>query len=164
MQQLKKMELPIQACPICSGTDISFVLNHNDFPGVGIWFCPKCNHWFAYPEPDAIELDRHYQETYREKRGRYFGEEYYALMQRRAKAQIRFIKGCLSKLGLPTRLKHWKALDWGCGIGALVASLHDEGADAVGYDSDSEAIAVGQKRWNANVQLGRCYDLSTLYK
>ncbi len=160
---MKKMQIAAQACPICSGQDISFVLNHNDFPGTGIWFCSPCDYWFVYPEPDVLELNRYYKETYGAKRSRYFGEEYYVLMERRAKAQLRFIKRCLSQSGMWSDLRGWKTIDWGCGVGALVASLQHAGADAVGYDSDSEAIAVGQRRWKANVQVNTSYDLSRFY-
>jgi len=150
------------ACPICSGQDTVFVSKHADFPDVGIWFCSPCNHWFGYPEPDIVEIDRYYKKRYGPRRRKYFGEEYYVLMERRAKAQMRFIEDCLSRSGKPGNLRGWRVIDWGCGVGALVAVLQRGGVDAVGYDSDFEAIKVGQKRWAANNTFSSSYDLSVL--
>jgi len=150
----------VPPCPICSSQNIGFVSKHNNFPDTGIWFCSLCNYWFGYPEPDGLELERYYDETYSPFRRRYFGEEYYVLMERRAQAQIRFISDCLSRSSISSSLRGWKIIDWGCGVGALVAALQHRGAEAVGYDSDFEAIDVGQKRWGANISVNSSYDLS----
>jgi 2-polyprenyl-3-methyl-5-hydroxy-6-metoxy-1,4-benzoquinol methylase len=64
---------------------------------------------------------------------------------------------------MPGNLRGWKTIDWGCGVGALVASLQHRGADAVGYDSDSEAIAVGRERWAANIHMSTSFDLSRFH-
>jgi len=54
----------------------------------------------------------------------------------------------------------WRIIDWGCGVGALVALLQQKGADVVGYDSDLEAIEVGQKQWSANISISSPCDFN----
>jgi SAM-dependent methyltransferase len=159
---MKSVGEALPPCPICSGQNTLFVSERADFPSTGIWFCSACNHWFSYPEPDGLELDRYYTQTYSPRRKIYFGEEYYVFMERRASAQIRFISDYLSQSGMLGSLRGWRIIDWGCGVGALVALLQRGGVDAVGYDSDLEAIEVGRKRWAANISVSSSYDLGVL--
>jgi 2-polyprenyl-3-methyl-5-hydroxy-6-metoxy-1,4-benzoquinol methylase len=140
-------------CPICGGSELFDVCAHGDFSGARLWWCPPCQHAFAAPEPSLSELDLYYKDTYSQQRRRYFGEEYCVLMERRARAQISFVQAALSDAGSTHALRAWRAIDWGCGVGALVAMLEKMGVNAVGYDSDSEAIAVGQARWRAHVEV-----------
>lgn len=141
-------------CPICRGSvrDISHVCQHPDFTGSDIYRCLECQHYFTYPEPNNDTLAIYYRDTYSNQRRQYFGEPYYVLMERRAKAQIQFIKQNLQPKEQITGLRNFKALDIGCGVGALTAYLHhQEGADSTGYDSDGKAIEVGRKRWKNNM-------------
>lgn len=150
-------------CPICSESHVVYTDNHLDFHGVHIYFCANCMHWFAHPEPDSALLDRYYLETYSQQRRRYFGEPYYVLMQRRAAAQVMFIKRHIGNRNTQcVPLRGWKVLDMGCGVGALIAALQREGADAIGYDSDPIAIEVGQSRWQANVHVSTSNELDSL--
>lgn len=57
-------------------------------------------------------------------------------------------------------LRGWRIIDWGCGVGELVALLQHKGADMVGYDSDLEAIEVGKKQWSANIGSSSLCDLN----
>jgi 2-polyprenyl-3-methyl-5-hydroxy-6-metoxy-1,4-benzoquinol methylase len=122
-----------------------------------------CRHWFGYPEPNILDLDRYYREIYSPRRKSYFGEEYYVFMERRAKAQSRFIEESLSRCAIPINMQQWRIMDWGCGIGALVAEFQHRGSDVIGYDSDLEAIEIGQKRWTANITLSSSHDLDVCH-
>ncbi|MBU0569071.1 class I SAM-dependent methyltransferase [bacterium] len=141
-------------CPICTERHVAYVSDHLDFPKAHIYFCTNCTHWFSSPEPDSLWLDTYYKETYSCQRRRYFGEKYYAIMQRRAAAHLEFIKQYLGMhRNRRVSLCRWKALDFGCGVGAMVAALQQKGADAIGYDSDPVAIDVGRSRWKANIHV-----------
>jgi len=138
-------------CPVCEKSNGKYVTTHMDFNESEIYFCLSCNHWFTYPEPGELKLNQYYNEIYSPQRRRYFGEEYNALMQRRAKAQKNFISNYLTNSEKHAMSHFWKILDWGCGVGALVALFQKAGANIVGYDSDKAAIEVGKRLWNANI-------------
>ena len=135
-------------CPICSENNLEYTSNHLDWENIKIYYCQSCNYWFTNPEPTEIELNQHYQSIYSEKRDNYFGDVYYDIMEKRAKAQIKFIKTYIEQ---NNHLSQWKAIDIGCGIGALVSSLEKETAFAIGYDSDRTAIKIGKSLWNSNI-------------
>lgn len=148
---MKNKNKVLAKCPICEKSNSKYITAHKDFHGTGIYFCISCNHWFTYPEPGELELDQYYKEAYSPQRRIYFGEEYYTLMQRRAKAQKKFISNFLAISEKHAMFHLWKIMDWGCGVGALVASFQKKGANIVGYDSDNTAIEVGKYRWEANI-------------
>lgn len=151
------------SCPICSLPDTVFVSEHADFPSSSIWYCSDCNHWFAHPEPNNDTLAIHYRVIYSKQRHQYFGEPYNLLMERRATAQIQFIKQHLLSKENVDGLRCFKTLDIGCGVGALTAHLQREGADSIGYDSDGLAIEIGRKRWNANIHINTADGLNNLH-
>jgi 2-polyprenyl-3-methyl-5-hydroxy-6-metoxy-1,4-benzoquinol methylase len=139
-------------CPICATRRVSFISDHLDFPAAGIYLCGDCQHWFVHPEPEQAWLDDYYKTVYGPQRRRWFGREYEALMQRRAKAQVSFVRRVLRTESVGTNgLTGWRILDPGCGIGALVAAFELEGARAAGYDSDPVAIEKSRNLWQAHV-------------
>jgi 2-polyprenyl-3-methyl-5-hydroxy-6-metoxy-1,4-benzoquinol methylase len=147
-------------CPICHGSDAGFVSRHSDFPGTAICSCARCNHWFAFPEPDGPSLARYYREIYSGRRASYFSDAYYSVMEQRAAAQIRFIERSLDDCRIQAALPGRTAIDWGCGVGALVAALQRYGVVAVGYDSDLAAIEIGRQKWGTNIWLNTSDDVS----
>lgn len=148
------------SCPICSQDAVSLLLRHANFDNTKIFFCPTCHHWFSYPTPDSLELERYYKESYSRRRSLYFNEKYYALMERRSQAQIGFINKCLQESGFRENYHEWEIVDFGCGIGALVAMLQRSGVKyVIGYDIDPEAVNFGHKRWSANIAIGTLDDL-----
>ncbi len=147
-------------CPICHGINTAYVNKHSNFSLIDIWVCNNCKHWFSCPEPNEEDLNKYYRETYRSSRSKLFTEEYYLIMEKRARAQIQFMQQSLNTVYPQDTLQGWKAIDWGCGIGALVLSLQQTGVDAVGYDSDISAIDTGRKRWADAYLLSRCEDLT----
>ena len=148
-------------CPICDGASVSFAAGHRDFEDARIFRCSGCSHWFTNPEPDDQALETYYKTLYSEQRRRHFGESYFVLMERRAEAQLDYIRRHLDQGRRRSAPGRWgRVLDLGCGVGALVARLQSEGADAIGYDSDPAAIEVGKNRWKANVHLAALNDTS----
>ncbi len=146
-------------CPICLNHNVAYTINHKEFPDAKIYFCPDCEHWFASPEPETKWLDSYYKEVYSIARRKFFGDEYYSIMTKRADAQSKFIKrhiGLNEKSG--AAFKDKKVLDLGCGIGALVRSFQDQQAIAIGFDSDPVAIDTGRKLWNSNIYLNSASD------
>jgi SAM-dependent methyltransferase len=132
---------------------------HPDFTGASIVHCARCRYWFASPEPGEAELARHYAGAYSLARRAAYGTEYLSLMNRRAASQVRFIERHTGPLA------GRRALDAGCGIGALVRALATAGCEAVGYDADEAAVDEG-RRQGANVHTGLApaggdYDLLT---
>ncbi len=150
-------------CPLCETTQVVPVARHLDFNAAQIYFCQACRHWFAYPEPASAWLDQYYREIYSPQRRRYFSEAYYLLMERRAAAQIDFIRQQLPGKTLAS-LRNCNAIDLGCGVGALVAALEQAGLNAVGYDSDHLAITIGRQRWQANIHVGTLSDHQLLHE
>lgn len=161
---MKPMDYNKPKCPICASERVTHLIKHTDFQQSFIWFCSMCNHRFVYPEPDSTELDRFYKHVYSPNRQRYFGENYFIAMEKRAIAQIRFIKWQMQQSASSYDVHGMKVIDYGCGVGALVAFLQCEGIDAVGYDSDPEAIKVGQERWKVNIEISAQNGMNTFHE
>ncbi len=145
------MNAPITKCPICSGKRTSRLKKHPDFSEASIYYCDNCNHGFTFPEPDAFWLEKYYEDVYPLKRSNFFGDRYFQTMKLRAKAQMEFIARALKPTIASDDFKHFKILDWGCGIGALVAAFESKGTWVVGYDSDLAAIHMGKTLWGCNI-------------
>lgn len=138
-------------CPICDASSATHIQSHPDFVTSDIYHCSSCNCWFASPQPDQHSLEKYYREIYSPQRQKYFGKQYYALMQRRAKAQVEFIIQGIQSSQPTYSLSRKKALDLGCGIGSLVVALQQNTLEAIGYDGDAEAIKIGRSLWNSNI-------------
>lgn len=130
-------------CPLCAKAVAGPGQPHPDFPGSSIHECRDCGYWFAYPVPSAAALEDYYRTAYAQRRTWRNSIEYLTLMERRAAAQREFIGAELTAIR--------RALDIGCGVGALVAELQRSGIEAVGYDSDESVVRIGRDRWGANV-------------
>jgi 2-polyprenyl-3-methyl-5-hydroxy-6-metoxy-1,4-benzoquinol methylase len=133
-------------CTLCGNDGVSRVQDHPDFAGVAIYRCHGCDYWFAHPAPSEATLKKYYETTYAQRRTWSGSLEYLTVMERRAAAQREFIGAELASVR--------RALDVGCGVGALVAELQRTGVDAVGYDSDETVIGIGRSRWGANIHSG----------
>jgi 2-polyprenyl-3-methyl-5-hydroxy-6-metoxy-1,4-benzoquinol methylase len=146
-------------CPLTHTEQVEFVSEHQDFPGVQVYYSPLAQHWFASPEPSAAWLEDYYQNTYSRTHRPRRNVTYLATMQRRAQAQAAFIREAVCQHQPHTRMQGWQALDLGCGVGALVAELQDYGIDAVGYDSDPALIELGRQHGHAPLYVGGIADL-----
>ena len=66
---------------------------------------------------------------------------------------MEFIGAILEQQKFPDCLRDLNILDWGCGIGALVAAFQSAGYSVTGYDSDPLAVELGKKLWKCNIQI-----------
>lgn len=137
-------------CPVCGSGGSRSLAPHPDFDGCAILVCGSCTHGFTAPEPTKAELDRYYEEVYGPERRRYFGPDYYEIMRRRAGAQVDLLLEQMAR----GDLRGVAVCDVGCGVGAAVAECQRRGADALGLDSDAEAVAVGRDLFRADLRTG----------
>lgn len=135
-----------ESCPLCDRKTSARIQPHPDFAGLHIWCCSHCEFWFGAPRPRAEQLADYYRTVYGQRRTWATSAPYLAIMRRRARAQTSFIQ--------PRRHRIRTAIDIGCGVGALVASLARRGVEAVGFDSDANAIATGREVFGANIHQG----------
>lgn len=151
----------LTSCPVCEDFTGVYTAHHLDFNQSAIYRCATCAHWFTAPEPSTTAVEAYYALVYAPRRNSRMNETYYASMQRRATAQLAFI--CQALYSQEPRCgawQNWKALDLGCGIGALVNELTQNGVDAVRLDSDTFAIEHGQKCWQVNLVVGDANNLA----
>lgn len=143
---MKVKSLPL--CNICK-KEAQPQAAHLGFEDTDIFFCSQCDYWFTFPEPSESDLIKYYNEVYSPKRQSYIGKAYYLTMQRRAKAQVEFIKQNIKGSSLKTIIRN--AVDIGCGYGALVDQLNKNEIPAVGFDTDELMINIGKSHGNKNI-------------
>lgn len=137
------------SCPACKARNSSLISPHTIFPGSDIFACKSCQHGFTAPEPDSEYLTAYYSSQYSMDRRAHLCDEYYAIMEKRANAQVDFIRSHAD--GFDFENAH--CLDVGCGLGFLVAALQYAGAHAQGCDADRYIIWLGRLLGNRPLQV-----------
>lgn len=137
---------PSLRCPLCNSGNSRELFTHPVFSDSRVTRCHDCGHCFARPEPDGTVLARYYMTSYSQHRAEYYGEAYFAIMRRRARAQYRLIRRFMKKEKPDARV-----LDFGCGLGALTAAFTRNGFPAQGFDGDSAVVEEGRRIFGGNI-------------
>ncbi|TAF56120.1 MAG: class I SAM-dependent methyltransferase [Sphingobacteriia bacterium] len=153
--------LHLTACPVCSGTQIRYVLTGKDHSvsqqSFEVWECRNCTHRFTQNIPDPSAIGAYYQfEAY--------------------------VSHTDSKKGLVNQLYHWvrrwtlqlkarqviawtqrktgKALDVGAGTGDFLATLRHKGWQVQGLEPDANARQLAQAKHGLTLESPeRLFDL-----
>lgn len=153
---------PRQACPLCGGDETTKLYTLAD-PNFATVRCRRCRFIFMSPYPTDAFLHEHYLSI---KLYGFEGEtpELYA---RSMNDRIVLFETLFGKIGLPLRKGY--AVDFGAGMGMVVAALKKLGFDAIGIEKNPMAAAVGKTLFEVDIfdidleKLSCTIDLFTLF-
>lgn len=147
-------------CNLCSQESMNYVFTNQDIEqrtALGdfkYYLCKNCNYIGIYPTPNENEISSFYGEGYNV-------HQPIALKKRILTKRMKDIPllSCLFENGQTREIKKiikWKknnfcVVEYGCGVGQLIATLSDEtGVKVTGYDFSSRAVSIAQEN-NLNV-------------
>jgi hypothetical protein len=150
------------ACPLCGAKEFSVkhVLTDPDFKTVR---CADCSFLFMHPYPTDEFLENYYKA--RELYG--LQGEADELYKRSLADRVTLFQGLFSKI--TPALRGGYAVDFGAGIGMVVAALRQLGFDAIGLEKNPLAAAVGKRLFDVEVsgielgEISKKIDVFTLF-
>jgi len=110
--------------------------------------CRGCGHVYLNPRPTQTEITAYYPETYK---------EYVGPVEHEASALVRANRawGMRKRVRLFTsRMKPGRFLDVGCGSGALMAAMRDQGWEVHGEDTTPAAVRLAREHFGLDVFQG----------
>ncbi len=121
-------------CICCGNASLTDLKYKDQFVGRYLKNCCKCGHIQLAEHPTAERIAQYYNDQYGMKRKQQLNNDYFRVMEKRAKAQTRFIEEVISLD------KIREAVDIGCGYGRLLSCLNRSyGIYTTGYEMDPEA-------------------------
>ncbi len=119
-------------CNCCKKQTVEFPYK-DEFTGNSLRICPECEHIQLGEILTRQFVSDYYSKQYSENRQCHIGEEYFKIMQKRAKAQVDFIKSVIGYISGK------KIYDIGCGYGFLIEEFLNYSDNVSGCELDPQA-------------------------
>ncbi len=134
------------ACPVCNSNQINPLLTVKDYTVTGenfvIWHCNQCTVRFTQDVPNENAIERYYKSSdyisHTNTDKGFINQLYKKVRSYTLKQKADLIKKT-------TGLQKGKLLDVGCGIGAFLAQMQEEGWEAKGLEPDPSARSLAKQ-------------------
>lgn len=135
-------------CPVCGSPDISLLFTVKDHMVTGEEFpvagCIACQARFTQNVPDPADIGRYYQSeryiSHTETREGLVNRLYHTVRNHTLKAKRKAMRKAL-------RGKAGAILDYGCGTGAFLGEMKNDGWTITGIEPDADARSIARERY-----------------
>jgi len=138
-------------CPICKGTEFTFLRKCRDFTvsqeEFSLISCAKCGLVFTNPRPDATNISKYYESpdyiSHSNSRKGLINQLYQTVRSYSLKKKLALIN--------QLKLKNKVILDIGCGTGEFLAVCDKDGWKTLGIEPNQSARNQAIENWNLKV-------------